>query len=182
MKRVLLLLFISACIIQESKAQKFADEFRPKHLGFNISSLSGVGVSYIHDFTYWDNLKAVAFFCYESIDDDRNSFFCNEEEEARYNLGLEYQRDVLENDFLRLHLIVGGSITNVAYKFTDCHSYLCNQFNRGIGLGLDVELIPGMALNFHRSYQYTTTFGERSMIDHGFGWGIGITFHFVPED
>lgn len=160
----------------EAIAQKYADEFRPKHFGVNISTLSGFGLSFINDLSYWDNIKTVVFMC-SGIDGE--SFFCTNEDDFKFNVGLEYQRDIVENTFLRFYATLGGSFTNLVFEFTECHSLSCSHFNRGIGLGLDLELFKKIAFNVHKTYQYTNTYGKSSMSDHGFGWGLGITFHLT---
>ena len=127
----------------EAIAQKYADS--DQNIGANISTLSGFGLSFINDLSYWDNIKTVVFMC-SGIDGDHFVQI----DDFKFNVGLEYQRDIVET-FLRFYAI-GGSFTNLVFEFTECYSLSCSHFNRGIGLGLDLELFKKIAFNVHKIY------------------------------
>lgn len=155
-------------------AQKNSEEYRSKQVGFAISSLSGMGFYYLTDLTYEDNIKISALLLGLNDEDDVRTFDDGTSDDL-YSFGLEYQRDLVENSWLRMHVLTGISIDNTLIRFSACSSgdNDCYYTNAGVGIGIDIELGSRVVFNIHSTYQVSRSYGDIEQINHGFGGGIG---------
>ena len=164
----LLLAVLGLLISPYTFAQNNADLFRPQHLGFSLSTLTGMNLYYIQDLSYWDNLKFSALILNEY------------EDEIKFSLGLEYQRDLMEAKWVRLYALAGSAIDNTLYRFDACNNNdnRCFYTNYGIGAGLELKLFKKYVINFHTTYQRSNAFGDHRERNVYLGAGFGAAVLF----
>ncbi len=150
-------------ISPDTFAQSNADLFRPQHLGFAMSTLTGMNLYYVQDLSYVDNLKFSALLLSEY------------EDEAKFSLGIEYQRDLLEAKWLRFYGLAGTAIDNTLYRFDACinNKIRCFYTNYGLGAGIELKLFKKYAINFHTTYQRSNAYGDHTEKDVYIGAGFG---------
>ncbi|MCR9133232.1 MAG: hypothetical protein NXI08_11675 [bacterium] len=154
------------------QAQNNAEVFRPKHLGFSLSTLTGMNMYYIQDLSYWDNLKFSALFLSEY------------EDEAKFSLGIEYQRDLIELKWLRFYGLAGTAIDNTLYRFDACNNNnnRCYYTNYGLGAGLELKLFKNFVFNIHSTYQISNAFADHREKKSYVGAGLGVAILVGNKD
>lgn len=145
--------------------------FAPRQIGLSFSTLSGAGIHYLLPVDYQNNVKFTGFYYYTSSGNSEDSF---------YSLGVEYQRDIFEDDVSRVHFILGTHIDNNLSEniyFQD-RTERSSYFNLGTGLGYDFGGgAKGIMVNIHVTYQLTTGIGfDQTRLGLGFGAGLGLNF------
>ncbi|MEX0844188.1 MAG: hypothetical protein WD022_02860 [Balneolaceae bacterium] len=171
-------LILLICTIFLSSGSLFAQDeealFNSRQLGLSYSTLGGIGIHYIHPYDEWNNLKTTGIIIYRKDLENKESYF---------SLGLDYQRDMFEDETMRAYLSAGMQLDN---RFSDIiffkESYVNELnvfFSTGVGMGIDYGTdISSLVLNGHITYQYTTGIIKTGHKRIGLGAGLGIGFNF----
>lgn len=163
-------LFIPTLLFAQEEDQNLS----PKQVGLTYSTLGGSGIHYLLPINNQDNIKFAGILMYREEDSSKDSF---------YSIGVEYQRDLVEDETKRAYFTAGTHLDN---KFSDT-IYFGNQydgestsfFSLGVGFGFDFgRTSKGIVLNALVTYQFTKGMGNTDRTRIGLGGGVGLGFNF----
>lgn len=147
------------------------ENFKSQQIGIVFSTLGGSGLYYILPSTESDNVKFTGIYLYTDEGAEKESY---------YSLGVEYQRDLVEDDQKRGYLAFGGHVDNSTTEalYFRADSDKQSYFNIGIAIGIETgSLSKGIVLNASISYQFTTSLtGKETRLGLGGGFGLGFNF------
>jgi hypothetical protein len=146
----------------------------PVQIGLSFSTLGGPGIYYMHPVSEAGNIKFTGIIIYSNDSDYKESFF---------SLGVEYQRDLVEDTNKRGYFTAGAhvdnQVSNDLYFSGNYNTTRSSYFSTGLGLGFDYgNTKKGIVLNAHISYQITNGLGNTDDFRVGLGGGVGIGFNF----
>ncbi len=159
----------------------------PKHtIGLSASFASGVGLSYKYKIDKDWSVKTNSFIMLNA------QGCCDSDEFSFFDVGSELQFNLLQNNWSRLYLLVGGSYWFIENKYEEVtYSEIPNTqptrelgkdiyHNLSIGNSLGLELIAFKHISFNVDfgYFYLMELMNPKNNELGIGMGIGIGYTF----
>lgn len=202
MKRIVLfatifIISISSLIAQEQFVEEpfFEEEKEMTNLfdnavGARYSSISGFGLAYTRYFSKQFALKFTALIHYDEKvrwKDMSKTEITRDEKDILYDIGLEFQVDLISTSRTKIYALIGGYTANETNK--SLYDGLLNselsdkKIVAGIGCGILFHFSPNVAADISAGF----IFGHSDIIENGVpgynrqtvpGYGVGLSFLF----